>query len=189
NVTLPPPIYLETFDSVAQDGIPTGWVRTNATDTLIAGLNLLDTQTESYKNWTTIDVTTYAGVYSDTDNYNSPGFPNVSGNRRLMIPPIVENGVLLTNLVSGNVLVAESDQRGGSQVQVLFTSDYNLTGRTNVYISFHHLNEQNQDNICAVESSIDQCATWQTLLYMFDDGTTDADGSDVVTNKFTGALD
>jgi hypothetical protein len=189
NVTLPAPIYLETFDEVAQDGIPAGWVRTNWTDTLIAGLNLFDTQSDSYKNWTTIDIADYATVYPDTETYTSPGFPTVSGNRRQMIPPIVENGVLLTNLASGNLLVAESDQRDGSQVQVIFTSDYDLTGRTNVYLSFHHINEQNQDNICSVEYSIDHGTNWLPLLYMLDDGTTDSNGSDAVTNKFTGELD
>ena len=180
NVNLPTPVYLETFDEVAEGGIPDGWTATNNTDTLTPGLDLFDTQSDTYKNWVAISTTDYATVYPDTDNYLSPGFPRVSGNRRQMIPPIVENGVLLTNLASGNLLVAESDQRGGSQVQVIFTKDYNFSGITNVYVSFHNLNEQNQDNICSVEYSVDQGVTWQPLLYMLDDGTTDSDGSDVV---------
>ena len=189
NVTLPPPIYLESFDEVTEGGIPDGWVVTNSTDTLVAGLNLFDTQSDSYKNWVTISAADYASVYTDTQTYTSPGFPPVSGNRREMIPPIVLNGVLLDSLVSGNLITAESDHRDGSQVQVLFTSDYDLTGYTNVYLSFHHLNEQNQDNLCSLEYSIDQGATWLPLLYMLDDGTTDGDGSDVVTNSTTGQID
>ncbi|MEI9962745.1 MAG: hypothetical protein WDM76_17005 [Limisphaerales bacterium] len=89
-------------------------------------INLFDTQSDSYKNWVAISTSDYAVVYPDTSDYTSPGFPEVSGNSRQMIPPIVENGVLLTNLASGNLIVAESDQRGGNQVQVLFTKDYDL---------------------------------------------------------------
>jgi hypothetical protein len=189
NVTLPAPIYLETFDEVAEGGVPAGWVVTNATDTLTAGLNLFNTQSDSYKNWVTISTSDYATVYPDTDNYTSPGFPNVQGNRRQMIPPIVENGVFLTNLASSNLIVAESDQRGGSQVQVMFTSDYDFTAYSNVYVSFHMIYEQNQDNIGSVEYSIDQGTNWQPLLYLLDDGSTDADGSDVITNKATGQID
>ena len=189
SVTLPPPIYLETFDEVAEGGIPAGWVVTNWTDTLTPGLNLFDTQSDSYKDWVTISASDYATVYADVQTYTSPGFPPISGNRRQMIPPIVLNRVLLNNLVSDNLITAESDQRDGSQVQVMFTKDYDLTGQTNVYLSFHHLNEQNQDNLCSLEYSIDQGATWLPLLYMLDDGTTDGDGSDVITNSATGQID
>ncbi len=187
---LPPtPLYFENFDLVPEGGIPTGWAVTNWTDTETAGLNLLDVNSDSYKDFVAISVDDYASVYHWNDNYKSPGEPRVSGNRRLMSPPIVLNGQLLTNLASGNLMVAESDQRDDSQVQVMFTSDYNLTGQTNIYLSFFHLNEQNQDNICSVEYSINQGATWLPLLYMLDDGTTDGDGSDVVTNSTTGLID
>lgn len=182
-------LYSENFDLVAEGGLPAGWVATNWTDTLTAGLNLDDTASDSYKDWVTIDVGHYMAVYGDTDTYKSPGQPVVSGNRRTMIPPIVLNGELLTGLASGNLIVAESDQRDGNQVQVLFTSDYDLTAKTNVYLSFFHLNEQNQDNISSVEYSIDHGATWLPLLYMLDDGTTDGNGSDVVTNATTGQID
>ena len=183
------PLYSENFDLVTEGGIPAGWTATNRTDTLTAGLNLDDTQSDSYKDWVTIEVGHYASVYRDTQTYKSPGEPVVSGNRREMIPPIVLNGSLLTGLADGNLITAESDQRDGSQVQVLFTPDYNLVGKTNVYLSFFHINEQNQDNICSVEYSTDQGATWLPMLYLLDDGTTDGDGSDVVTNSATGKID
>jgi hypothetical protein len=189
NVTLPTPIYFESFDEVAEGAIPDGWTVTNWTDSIDAGLNLDDVNSDSYLNWVTIGQAHYATVYYWTDDYISPGFPEVAGNRRQMIPPIVENGVFLTNLCSGNLMVAESDQRGGNQVQVMFTKDYDFTGMSNIYVSFHQLNEQNQDNICSVEYSVDQGTNWLPLLYMLDDGTTDADGSDVVTNKSTGQID
>ncbi len=189
NVTLPPPIYFESFDEVPEGGIPAGWVVTNWTDSIDAGLNLDDVNSDSYLNWVTIGQAHYETVYYWLDDYISPGFPEVAGNRRQMIPPIVENGVFLTNLCSGNLMVAESDQRNGNQVQVMFTSDYDFTGYSNVYVSFHNINEQNQDNVCSVEYSIDKGVTWLPLLYMLDDGTTDSDGSDVVTNPATGQID
>ncbi|HWD19224.1 MAG TPA: LamG-like jellyroll fold domain-containing protein [Verrucomicrobiae bacterium] len=189
NVTLPAPIYLETFDELTEGSLPAGWTVTNHTDSLTSGLDLTDSQSDSYKNWVTINVSNYPVVYPDKDNYTSPGFPNISGNRRLMHPPIVENGVFLTNLASGNLIVAESDQRGGNQVQALITRDYDFTGRSNIYVSFHHLNEQNQDNMCSLEYSIDQGTNWLPILYMLDDGTTDSDGSDIIYNKATGLID
>jgi hypothetical protein len=110
------------------------------------------------------------------------------------------NGVLLDQLAHGNCIDADSDQRCGAcgvspqpsnlgQVNVLFTRDYDLTGYTNVYVKWNSLYEQNQDNIGSVEYSIDQGATWLPVLYMLDDGVTDGDGSDVVTNSATGQID
>lgn len=189
DVNLPSPIYSENFDEVSEGTLPTGWVATNATTIIDPGYNLLDPLSDSYLNWVTVSTGTYTNAYPWTDNYTSPGFPDISGNRRLMIPPIVENGVLLKSLVSSNLLVSESDQRGGNQVDVIFTKDYDFSGYSNVYVSFHMLNEQNQDNISSVEYSIDQGATWQPLLYMLDDGSTDNDGSDVVTNPVTRQID
>ncbi|HVV74163.1 MAG TPA: immunoglobulin domain-containing protein, partial [Verrucomicrobiae bacterium] len=189
NITLPAPIYFENFDTVAEGSVPAGWTVTNWTDTETAGLNINDPQSDSYKDWVVVSTMTYSNAYPDTDNYTSPGLPPVSGNRRQMIPPIVLNGQLLSGLAEGNLMTAESDQRGDSQVQVVFTSDYDLTGKSNVFLAFHNINEQNQDNICSVEYSIDQGATWLPLLYMLDDGTTDGDGSDVVTNATTHQID
>jgi len=196
NLYLPAtPVYSENFDAVAEGGLPAGWIATNWTDTGTVGLNLDDPLSDSYKNWVVINVDHYVKVnyggnsYGATNTYTSPGLPAVTGYLRTMIPPIVLNGVLLPQLATGNLIVAESDQRGGSQVQVLFTKDYDLTGVTNAYLSFYNLNEQNQDNICSVEYSVDQGVTWLPLLYMLDDGTTDSNGSDVVTNATTGKID
>ena len=184
NVFLPPtPVYSENFDEVAEGSLPAGWTATNATfiepghDTN----DLNDPSSDSYLNWALISTNRYFTVFSDTDDYVSPGEPEVKGNRRQMIPPIVLNGVLLPALATGNLMVAESDQRSNlGQVNVLYTKDFDLTGVTNAYITWHMLDEQNQDNMCAVEYSIDQGQTWLPILYLLDDGTTDNDGSDVV---------
>lgn len=189
NVTLPAPIYFENFDELAEGAIPDGWVVTNHTTSEDPGLDITDPSSDFYDNWACISQPDYMAYYPWTDDYTSPGFPEVKGNRRQMIPPIVENGEFLTNLCSGNLMVAESDQRSDNQVQVMFTKDYDFTGHSNICVSFHNINEQNQDNICSVEYSIDQGTNWLPLLYMLDDGTTDSDGSDVVTNKATGQID
>ena len=142
------------------------------------------------------------GTYSSPNSgYDyTPVFSAVTGPLRLIHPPIVLNGVLLNQLANGNCIDADSDQRCNAcgvspqpsnlgQVNVLFTRDYDLTGYTNVYVKWNSLYEQNQDNIGSVEYSIDQGATWLPVLYMLDDGVTDGDGSDVVTNSATGQID
>lgn len=189
DVNLPAPYYFENFDEVAEGGIPAGWTVTNHTDVIDPGYNLLDPNSDSYLNWVVVSTETYSNAYPFLDDYVSPGFPEIAGNRRQMIPPIVENGVLLNSLATSNLLVCESDQRSGNQVDVIFTKDYDFTGHTNVYVAFNMLNEQNQDNISSVEYSIDQGQTWLPLMYMLDDGTTDNNGSDVVTNPVTGQID
>lgn len=50
----------------------------------------------------------------------------------------------------------------------LFSPDFNLTGRTNVHLSYHSLWEQNQDSIGAVEYSINEGQTWLPVVYMLD---------------------
>jgi hypothetical protein len=77
---------------------------------------------------------------------------------------------------------AESDERGGNQVQALFSPDYNLAGKSNIWVSFHSSYVQNQDDIAALEYSIDGGTNWLPVLYMLDgpdvirfaDGTVDA---------------
>ena len=53
-----------------------------------------------------------------------------------------------------------------SQVDYLFTPDFSLTGRSNVFVSYHSLFTQNQDSMGALEYSIDQGVTWLPVVYM-----------------------
>ena len=82
------------------------------------------------------------------------------------------------------MLWSESDQRqnAGGQVDVAFTSDYDLTGKSNIFVAFHSVYEQNQDNIASVEYSIDQGKTWLPVIYYLDNGV-NGGASDVVTNN------
>ena len=91
------------------------------------------------------------------------------------LPPIAVNGQILDRLVHGNLLYGESDVRSGSQVQVAFSPDYDLTGRNNVFVVWYSSYEQNQDNIASAEYSIDGGATWLPIVYMVDDQNRAAD--------------
>jgi hypothetical protein len=153
NLLLPAPIALETFDDVGEAELPAGWSVTNLTAPVVSGPNLDDPNSDSYLDWVVI---------------SSNRFANVFDQRRLNVTLAVTNGRVVRSLISGNFAYAESDNRGGSQVQALFSPDFDLTGKTNVYLSFHSIYEQNQDSCGSVEYSIDEGATWLPALYMID---------------------
>ena len=191
NINLPAPIYFENFDELAEGGLPAGWSVTNNTAEQTPGFDLDDPTSDAYLNFVVITTNRLFTVFDSSGTYSSPGLGIVSGERRLVHPPIVLNGILIDSLAHGNLAYCDSDQRqnSGGQVDVMFTSDYNLTGKTNVYLAFNSLYEQNQDNLGSVEYSIDQGHTWLPALYMLDDGTTSGDPADVVTNLITGQID
>jgi hypothetical protein len=176
NITLPPPVYFENFDELAEGSLPAGWSVTNRTVSQIAGYDLNVSKSDAYLDWVVISLGRLTSVF---------------GGDRRDLPPIVLNGVLIDSLIHENFAYAESDNRQntGGQVNMMFTGDYNLTGVSNVFLAFNNIYEQNQDNLGSVEYSIDQGVTWLPALYMLDDGTTDGDGSDVVTNGVTGLVD
>lgn len=155
SVTLPAPVWIETFDSTPEGSLPNGWSVTNNTENATGTYDLTDASSDAYLDWVVLNMETFKTVFG-------------ADNSRLQFPPIIVNGQLLSSLVSSNFIYAESDRRGGSQVQVLFSPDVNLSGRTNIYLSYHSMYAQNQDSIGSVEYSIDQGATWQPVVYMID---------------------
>jgi hypothetical protein len=163
-ITLPAPIVLENFDATELGSLPAGWSVTNNTSSLNAELNLNDLSSDSYLDWVVIDAQTVTNAFTATDGT----VDQEAVNNRMYTPVVIVNGQLLPSLLSGHFAYAESDQRSGSQVQVLFSPDFNLTGKTNVYLSFHSMHTQNQDDVESVEYSIDQGATWQPVVYMID---------------------
>lgn len=152
-VVLPEPIVLETFDSVPEGELPPGWTVENQTDSLTGVEDLDDPNSDTYMNWTVI---------------SRDRLLNVFGERRLLFNPVVVNGEPLDSLVDGNLAYAESDHRGGSQVQYLISPDFDLTGHTDIHLAFYSSYEQNQDSMGAVEYSIDGGNTWLPALYMLD---------------------
>lgn len=162
NLNLGPPIYLETFDGVAEGSLPAGWTVTNATDPDIPGVNLQDFHSDSYLNWVVINSSTLSNLFEVV-----PGGTDYIGILN-EAPSQFVNGLAVTNLFSTNFVLAASADRFGNQVQYLFSRDYSLTGRTNVYLSFHNLYVQNQNSLGAVEYSINGGVTWLPALYLLD---------------------
>jgi hypothetical protein len=159
-INLPAPFYMETFDGVAEAAFPTDWFETNNTTTAIAGFDLTDPESDAYKGWVVITTNTL-GI--------------AKGAAPLFVPPILVNGEFLTAIANDKLCYAESDSRGGSQVQMLFVTNINCSGRANVFLSFRSIYAQNQDSIASVEYSIDGGANWQPALYMLDDQNQAAD--------------
>ncbi|SPE51463.1 exported hypothetical protein [Verrucomicrobia bacterium] len=162
NLTLGPPLYLETFDEVAEGALPAGWSVTNATDTDIPGADLNNFHSDSYLDWVVISRSTLSNLFAVV-----PGGADYVSTVNVA-PNQFVNGVAVTNLIDTNFIFAASSDRFGNQIQYLFTGDYNLSGQANVYLSFHSIYTQNQNSLGAVEYSIDGGATWLPALYMLD---------------------
>ena len=121
DVTLPAPIYFENFDELAELALPPGWSVQNQTDTDTAGLDIDNLTSDTYKDWVVVGADRLQGLKGVIFQMN----------------PTTVNGVALDALATGNLIYAESDSRGDNQLQDLFTSDYDLTGKTNVYLVFN----------------------------------------------------
>jgi len=165
DVQLTPPLYLETFDGVPEGDVPAGWTRLNYTPGLDSSVDLNNLNSASYTDWVVVNSDRFKGpltIYSmgTSDDYQRVLSFNMAN---------VENGRVVESLAQSNILFGDSGYRTtASQVLYIFTRDYNLTGRTNVFVSYHSLWEQNQDSIGAVEYSIDQGQTWLPIVYMLD---------------------
>ncbi|HTH46290.1 MAG TPA: CHRD domain-containing protein [Candidatus Limnocylindria bacterium] len=177
NIKLPPPIILENFDEVAEGELPAGWTVQNFTDSRTEGLDLNNPNSDSYLNWVNISSNRMwfigQGALTDAANTNDPvlGVPGQSQWDALLRFGVAEqylNGVRVSSLITNNFMYAESDQRGGNQVQYLFSKDFDLTGKTNIYLSYNSMYEQNQDNMGSVEYSIDGGTNWLPIVIMVD---------------------
>jgi hypothetical protein len=168
-VTLPAPFYFQDFDSFTEDptpgvALPAGWSVQNQTAPGTAGFDLNNRNSDSYKDWILIAASRF-GTWS---------------HERTDLPTIILNGTKLTSLTSGNLLWAESDQRCGGcfgQFSDLFTGPISCVGRSNVFVAFNSIYEQNQDNMDFMEYSVDGGASWLPVFYYFDD---DPANSDIV---------
>ena len=183
NVDLGPPLYLETFDEVAAGALPAGWSVTNFTDLdIVPGDDLDNFHSDTFMNWTVVspsNITNWFAVTPDGTDFLT--IFNVAANQ-------VINNTVVTRLISSNSIIAISDRSSSSQKQIdyLFTSDYNLSGKTDVYLSFHNIYIQNQNNIASVEYSINGGATWLPALYLLDglDILSDSAGNIDASNTF-----
>lgn len=155
NYILPEPIWLETFDGIPEGTLPAGWTTVSPIPgNGIEDLN--DPNSDSYLVWVVISRDRVASITSWNPNH------------RLNTPEAYINGQRVASLIQGQFAYHESDIRGGSQYAELFSPEINLTGKTNIYLVYHSIYTQNQDNIAGVEYSIDGGATWLPVVYMLD---------------------
>jgi hypothetical protein len=166
DIQLPPPIYLETFDDVPEGGLPAGWAPLTYTAGADPNFDPSALSSATYSNWVVVNSARFTGpltIYGGpdtTEDYQRVLSFNLAN---------VENGQVVESLAQNNILFGNSGYRSeASQVLFCFTRDYDLSGRTNVFISFHSLYEQNQDSIGAVEYSINEGATWLPVAYLLD---------------------
>ena len=169
-ITLPLPIYLENFDAVAEGGLPTGWSRTNYSTLPSASSNLNDLDSAPYAGWLVVDRSRFTSNFLTYASHTPRDYSRVLS----FNPANVVNGRVVTNLAQGKFMFCTSGWREGSQIQYLWSPDFDLTGRTNIFVSYHSLFEQNQDSMGAVEYSVDGGLNWQPVVYMLD-------GPDVLT--------
>jgi hypothetical protein len=173
NVDLGPPLYLETFDELAEGALPAGWTVTNFTDLdSFPGYDLNNFHSDAFVDWTVVNRNTITNWFTVTpDGGDFQTIFNVAPNQ-------VINNAVVTNLISSNSIIAISDRTSSSQKQIdyLFTGDYSLSGKASVYLSFHNIYIQNQNNIASVEYSINGGATWLPALYLLD-------GADILRNS------
>ncbi|PYI82823.1 MAG: hypothetical protein DME26_16355, partial [Verrucomicrobia bacterium] len=164
NISLGSPIYLETFDNVAEGALPAGWSVTNFTDLdILPGNDLNNFHSDTFVDWTVISRSTLSNWFAVT-----PGGADYLSIFNVAPNQVINNAVV-TNLISTNFIIAVSDRSNNQkQIQYLFTGDYNLSGRNNVYLAFNSLWVQNQDSLAAVEYSIDGGTTWLPAQYLLD---------------------
>jgi hypothetical protein len=187
NVVLPAPLVFEDFDSVTEGQVPTGWTLKSYTEVVNPDLDLGNLDSASYANWVVVEASRFTGSFV---TYSDPASPPAWGTdyqRVLSVNPLnVLNGAVYRQpLAAGRLLFGNSGYRNGrSQVLYVTTPDYDLTGKTNIHLSFFSAYEQNQDSIGLVEYSVDQGATWLPALYLLDrpDLVYATNGNDVVVD-------
>ncbi|MCX8107536.1 MAG: immunoglobulin domain-containing protein, partial [Verrucomicrobiae bacterium] len=170
SITLPTPIVFEDFDSTPEGQLPPGWTEKNYTEVLNYDLDPTDLNSAFYAGWTVVSVDRFKGEFVTYSNPDSPQAWKEDYRRVLTENPrYVVNGKLATPLATGRMLFANSGYRNGrSQVQFLYSPDYDLRGKRDIHLVFHSLWEQNQDSIAAVEYSIDGGQSWLPIAYFLD---------------------
>lgn len=198
NIMVPgTPVVSENFDSWEEETLAPvnfpavswtyhGWTVEQHSDPGNGSWDLDDPASDAFQGWVVLSKARIASIGDPA------GLDRWDADRRLKVAEQFVNGVKITTLITGNCYYSESDQGGNNQVQYLFSPDFNLSGTVTPWLYFHSIYEQNQDNIGAVEYSIDQGLTWLPVLYMIDkdDLILDGDGKiDAETTLNNGQTD
>lgn len=176
DIQLPAPLFLETFDALSEGQLPAGWTTVGYSGPLNDQVDFGDLSSVAYQAWAVVNANRFNGTFK---TYGNPDSNDADYQRVLRVNPrIVVNGkVLRQPLAQGRFLFGNSGYQNGASSQVVFafTGDYNLTGKTDIHVSFHSLYEQNQDSIGSLEYSINGGQSWLPVVYYLD-------GPDVVRN-------
>ena len=171
NIVLPAPLYFENFDATPEGELPAGWSQESFTDAQNPDEDLGNLDSASYARWLVVSADRFKGSFVTYSNPDGSAAEQADYQRVLRSNPLnVVNGKAVNGpLATGRFLFSDSGYRNGvSQVDFAYSPDFNLTGKTDVYVSYHSLWEQNQDSIGAVEYSIDQGNQWLPVVYMID---------------------
>ncbi len=172
NIVLPAPLFFENFDAVPEGSLPQGWTQKSFTTPITETEDFGDLGSTAYAKWTAVNAARFQGSLVTYGNPDNPDGWETDYQRVLTPNPenILNGAVFDQPLASGRFLIGNSGYQNGSASQVLylFTPDFNLTGRTNVHLSFKSLWEQNQDSIAAIEYSIDRGNSWLPIAYLID---------------------
>lgn len=133
----------EDFEGVGEFTLPAGWVAEHHTTVIHATLDPDDPLSNRYLTWTVVSASRLAEVMG-------------------------ANRVNVASVFRGNSLYAESDHRTGVQLQYVTTPDFDLAGWTNVVLMFRSNYMQNQDNLAALEYSVNRGTSWRPVLYCLD---------------------
>ena len=151
NIVLPAPVVFENFDTTAEGQVPAGWTVQSFTEVLNFDPDLGNLDSASFTNWLVIDVDRFRGSFVTYSNPDNPDGWETDYQRVLTPNPnTVLNGQILDGpLASGRMLFGNSGYRNGrGQVVYVFTPDFDLSGKTDVYVAFKSLYEQSSPACC-----------------------------------------
>ncbi|HTH47167.1 MAG TPA: hypothetical protein VMB21_06625 [Candidatus Limnocylindria bacterium] len=171
DIHLPAPIVFENFDSVPEGELPAGWTQKGYSTPLNPDVDFTDLGSAAYQTWTAVNADRFTGSFK---TYGDPTSSSTDYQRVLSVNPrnVLNGKVFNAPLASGRFVFGNSGYQNGdaSQVLYLFSPDFDLTGKSNVFVSFKSLWEQNQDSIAALEYSVDQGTNWLPVFYLLEPG-------------------
>lgn len=146
-------IYSQDFESTPDFSLPEGWLQENQTSPLEG----------SFVN----GETTNLGASKELEGWTVLSLEQLTrlGDNRLSVPEIV----------SGKSVYAESDNRGGLQIQYLYTPVFDCSDWFGISLEFDSNYTQNQDNLAFIEYTLqgdlpngDPNKVWLPIVYWAD---------------------
>ena len=169
-IKLPSPLFMQNFDSTPEGKLPPGWTEKSYSEVQNEDVDFNNLDSGAFKTWTTVDVSRFRSTFVTYSNPETAAAEAADYQRVLRSAGLsVVNGSVIRELAQGRMIFGNSGyRRGRSQVMFLTTPDFDLSGKSHIFLSYHSLWEQNQDSIAAVEYSIDAGQNWLPVVYHLD---------------------